>query len=344
MLTDAAFTAHRFEAGETYEHRRIRSFMLLEASTRLERELAITSGVVCRTEQGKEVFAPVVPTCSIDWLNVKGQVVDDGSAEFRIARALGSIRPFCAKGESIQGLRENLLPLIRKNGHWGWHRKSTRFVWQRNASLLDNLASVLRRRLVDAQSVPKDGLPLDCHPHLAARFDDILALWENRCDEPRIISLTHAFACINTKDFPREVTRTASHADSHGISGGEAPPASADNASSRLPRAYALLKLCFMGGRLPPRPGARVSEETPYAPGNLRMLTHLWCGDITSALKLAADRLHFVNYPPILRRFDAPMEYHLTPNDCRKLAGLLLIPVQNPFQLVQLTIRKEPKI
>ena len=354
-LTDAAFVAHRFELNnEAIQQRRSRALTLVEAAGQLDQELALTQGRIYRTESGRNIIASVLPPLSTDWLLIKGEVVDDDTPEFRIGRALGCIRPVYTEGKSIEGLRENILPQTKSHEGWHWDTQSSRYVWQRTGRLLENLASILHRRLIDAESSTREILPVDCHPSLAAKAEDILALWENRCDEARIVSLLRAFSYMETLGFSTSEPKKATPAEGEGKEApigdqaghegteGESPVDNKD--TSRLPRAYALLKLCFLGGKLPVRPGSSFAVERPYSPGNLRIFNDLLSGDIQSALRIAAERLDSVNYPPILRRFDAPMEYHLESSDCRRLAGLLLIPIQNSFQLAQLTIKSEKQL
>jgi hypothetical protein len=115
-------------------------------------------------------------------------------------------------------------------------------------------------------------------------------------------------------------------------------------AAFELPRVYHLLKLCFVGGRLPRRPveGQAVPRrgDEPFPPACLDVLTLLRAGRLADAVQLAARRLRAKGYPAVLRDSDIPtLEMQL--DQCRRLAGILLIPVHQPGVCAALAIKPE---
>ena len=111
-----------------------------------------------------------------------------------------------------------------------------------------------------------------------------------------------------------------------------------------LPRVYHLLKLCFVGGRLPCRPveGCTLgrSGAEPFPPLCLDILSLLEAGRVSEAVQLAARRLRAKGYPTVLR--DPDMQaLNLDVNQPRRLAGMLLIPVSQPGVLAALAIKPE---
>jgi CRISPR-associated protein Csx17 len=115
-------------------------------------------------------------------------------------------------------------------------------------------------------------------------------------------------------------------------------------AAFELPRVYHLLKLCFVGGRLPRRSvvGSTTgrSGDEPFPPECLNVLTLVEFGRFSEAVQIAARRLRAKGYPAVLR--DADMQaLEMEPDQCRRLAGLLLIPVRHPGVLAALAIKPE---
>ena len=105
-----------------------------------------------------------------------------------------------------------------------------------------------------------------------------------------------------------------------------------------------MLKLCFVGGRLPRRPvegqTCRRTGEEPFPPKCLDVLALLEAGRLPEAVWQAAGRLRAKGYPAVVRDTDIPaLDMDLA--QCRRLAGLLLIPVRRPGVLAALAIKPE---
>ena len=198
---------------------------------------------------------------------------------------------------------------------------------------------------------------------------DILALWHETVDEERLKQLLHGFALIRpwrkvkstTWGAPSPVADTygdESESESEFTDYGADEPRGEETSSvlaterwlerldfaAQLPRAYALLKLCFLGGRLPPRPDVEHRGQEPYAPGNLNILNLLLAGRADEACTAAARRLHHVGYPPLFatsQSFSAG--FTLSYAECRRVAGLLLVPISFASDLARLIIKLSTK-
>jgi hypothetical protein len=72
----------------------------------------------------------------------------------------------------------------------------------------------------------------------------------------------------------------------------------------------------------------------------LDVLTLLEAGRLADAVQLAARRLRARGYPPLLRDGDL-QALSMTPDQCRRLAGMLLIPVCQPGVCAALAIKPE---
>ncbi|MBX5494621.1 MAG: type I-U CRISPR-associated protein Csx17 [Bryobacteraceae bacterium] len=378
---DALFSAsrsglesHSEQASQTGADFRSRLIEVAVAAALLDRECGVTDGRIPdregeMPEKEKSPNAPCAPSLSYDWLRLKhvapavpprlADLFDDGTPEWRLARALGTICPWGKKPETskrteaaaVGPIRENLVRQVRSEGgaFWSWERESRRALWSWESNALSNCASVMHRRLVDAQNGSGKGLPL-FSPY-GVNAQDLLALWRGQVDERRLSELIYAFALVRP-------WRKVNSPQPEDIGGGEIADESAEEdvpdmsdageqdwlsrfeAAAQLPRAYALLKLCFLGGRLPARPGAKRTGQEPCAPGNLHILNLLLAGRGEEACTAAARRLHAVGYPPVFatsQNFSAGFAFH--PRDWRRLAGLLLVPITFAVDLARLIIK-----
>lgn len=292
--------------------------------------------------------------------------------EFRLARAVAAIAAWGTSSAdgwqrpAVGAVRTSLLPVARRGKDWVWDDTTRIAVWSSGSSLPVNLAGVLRRRLVDAQRGHGEGLPL-WSPH-GATFTDLLAFWQGTVDEECLADLIHALALINVGQWeaaaaddwqvrhePTPDLRSAAV----WFDGNDQPrtdlplpcwqgrPLLTDDelrAVAALPRVYPLLKLCFLGGRRPRRPveGRTVGRggSEPYPPACLDILSLLEAGRLPEAAQTAARRLRAKGYPALLRDPDM-MALDVDVTDCRRLAGLLLIPVLQPGVLAALAAKPE---
>jgi CRISPR-associated protein Csx17 len=267
---------------------------------------------------------------------------------------------------AVEAVRTNLLPVARQGHSWVWEKTTHSAVWARGAPLGANLAAVLRRRLVDAGRGSGEGLPL-WSPH-AASFADLLAFWQGAVDEQHLIDLIQALSLIDTDEWTdasieMRQDRDEPTPDLHTGAVWFGPDGQAQTrlkpiewhrrellgepellAAFELPRVYHLLKLCFVGGRLPSRPveGCTIgrSGAEPFPPVSLDILSLVEAGRVSEAARLAARRLRAKGYPTVLR--DPDMQaLDLDLDLSRRLAGMLLIPVRQPGVLAALAIKPQ---
>ncbi|HEY7428904.1 MAG TPA: type I-U CRISPR-associated protein Csx17, partial [Gemmataceae bacterium] len=332
---------------------------VLHSVATVEREVAVLTGRA-------QLLAPC-PALGATWLP---RGID--SPAFRLARAVATITAWGTSSTdgpqlpSVEAIRANLLPVVRRGKDWAWDDTTRSAVWSRGASLPVNLAGVLRRRLVDAQRGDGAGLPL--WSEYGATFTDLLAFWQGTVDEECMADLVHALALIDAGRW------TASSAEDWQVRNEPTPDLQSSavwfdgndqprmdlrsprwrgrplltadelRAAAALPRVYSLLKLCFLGGRLPRRPveGQTVGRDgsEPHPPTCLDILSLLEAGRLPEAARTAARRLRAKGYPVVLRDPDT-MALEMDVNDCRRLAGLLLIPVLQPGVLAALAVKPE---
>jgi hypothetical protein len=228
------------------------------------------------------------------------------------------------------------------------------------------LAAVLRRRLIDGTRGTREGLPF--WSSYGVGFEDLLAFWNGEVDQDRLTDLLHGLALVDTgnwnesnidirqqRDAPTPDLRTGVvwfdvKDNAHTTFGsiywnGRSLLAENDlRAAFELPRIYHLLKLCFVGGRLPHRPveggTCQRTGDEPFPPSSLDVFTLLQAGRLSDAAQLAARRLLAKGYPPVLRGGDL-QSLDMDLEQCRRLAGMLLIPLRQPGACAALAIRPQ---
>ena len=308
------------------------------------------------------------PALSTIWLSCV-----DSCGEHRLARAIAGITAWGEMSSDgrpvpvVESIRANLLPVARRwEKPWTWDETTHSSVWSRAAPVEVNLAAVLRRRLIDAQSGAGIGLPL--WSSYGAGFNELLAFWNCEVDEDRMTDLIHGLALVDAgkwteagignrqeRDEPTPNLQTgAVWFDTDDEARTTLAPVEWNGhqllskndlrAAFQLPRVYHLLKLCFVGGRLPPRPAEgqtipRTGDE-PVPPKCLDVLTLLQAGRLGDAVLLAASRLRAKGYPTVLRDGDL-RTLNMDLDRCRRLAGMLLIPIRQPGVCAALTIKPE---
>jgi CRISPR-associated protein Csx17 len=338
----------------------------------LVREFAVTKGRV-RQGRGENAKAPSKPNAPLPppldrkWANLEPE---QNHAEFNLARAIGSILPWGESAKnpsqpSVGALLTNLLPVARKGQRWAWDELTRSPVWSEGVSVLGNLSAVMHRRLVDAKSGKGDGLPfVSFHP---ASFTDLWRLWNGELDETRLSELIRAMALVDfgsqrdqskfdawqaSNDATPNLTQSGVWFDSNDqarLTLRETSGIHADEleAAFALPRAYSLLKLCFIGGHHPAVPAETGTvtrdgrEPVPNSP--LPLLNLLLAGRSAEALQSAARMLRAKGYPTIVPEQSLISgEWELSPADSQRLAGLLLIPVRRVGVLAALSIKPQP--
>ncbi len=333
---------------------------VIVSASNIEREVALLK------DRGKLLIP--CPALSNNWLSN-----EDHRSEYRLARAIAGITAWGEttsdgrSSSSVESVRANLLPVGRRKKAWAWNDTSRTVVWSYGAPLEVNLAAVLRRRLIDAQRSVGDGLPL--WSSYGAGFNDLLAFWNREIDEDRLSDLIHGLALVDAgswkqdrlDDWQRQQPERSEtpNIDTSEIwfDGNEIPRGNfrlpswlhADefDQACELPRVYHLLKLCFVGGRLPRRPVEgrtdRRTGDEPFPPSCLDALTLLQAGRLADAVQLVARRLRAKAYPTVLRDGDL-RTLGMNLDQCRRMAGMLLIPIRQPGVCAALATKPETNI
>lgn len=252
-----------------------------------------------RSQTGREKV-PYLPRLTAAWPTR----CDDGSAEFRIAIALSTLHngPSVAGGRPALLMAAHLLPVQPTPNTWQWLPGSKLNTWS-NGTLVDNLAAVLQRRLIEAERRNLDDKPFAART--GASLADIATFLAGTADDRRIADLLAALVLCE-----HAPGRQPSSSD------GEFP----------LPAAYRVLKPFFStdselrhAGPLPPDAKMPVPAELPdlvrggrlNGPGGA--LQHAWRA-------LAAHRWPLPHHPATPPSAAADI-------DGKRLLGALLIPV-----------------
>jgi CRISPR-associated protein Csx17 len=184
-----------------------------------ERQLAVMQG------QFKRKTVKPIPLLSSAWMSK----ADDGSPEFRVARALVGIH-HASDGAGDQPklgpLRANLEAVDWKKRCREWAEKDRAVVWNA-ADLTTNLVNVLERRMMDGARAGCECLPLASR--FAVPLDMVAKFLAGEFDDHRIVDLIWGLMLIDDRGIQTPDRQGADH--------------------TTVPRAYALLKLLFL-----PRP------------------------------------------------------------------------------------------
>ena len=270
---------------------------ILAALGRAERELAVGDLSPDKRRTNRPLGG-----LSSDWLAAS----NDGSPEYRLARAVASIRsPANGKVAQLRGYLEPV-ELIRQKanrGEWVWsgsdqarrtarsgqERSSKSVVWS-GGSLTANLGAVLTRRLIDAERAGETLLPLSSLRPVS--LSDISSFLDGCTDDDRLEDLLWGFTLVNPP---------SDNSDGY-------PPADA-GAGEPLPRVYALLKLAVLPGRIAwvegPNGVFLKHSRREDADGDVvvcpepTMLARLRAGDVAGACDVAIRRLRVVGFNPL---------------------------------------------
>lgn len=295
---------------------------ILAALGNAEREFAVGSA----KPEKRRVRRPLAGL-DAGWLTA----ADDGSPEFGIARAVA----FMHRGAKDTGpVRLNLEPVEQNGTFWNWGEGGGHVVWN-GRDLARNMGAVVARRLMDAE---KNGEPF---PPFGSAFPaslaDISAFLNRETDDDKLEDLIWGLSLIGDEAKRDEPART----------------------EAELPRAYALLKLTLLPGKLEwwkngdisglrlnrPRrtddnvPGTAVKPE-PAIPAKLR------AGDVRGACEVAVRRLRASGFSPIgSARADGArreIDWVAGGTSADRLLAALLIPVPDSAvnQLADLVLRR----
>jgi CRISPR-associated protein Csx17 len=221
---------------------------------------------------------------SSGWLKAAMPTNEDDKRVFRLARGLAFLNP----GVKATGrIRRYLEPVEQKGKSWTWGERGGHVVWG-GGDVMRNLGAVLIRRLMDAEQNGEPLLPLGSA--FPVPLADIAAFLNGETDDVKLDDLLWGLSLV---ECDNEVAAARSDEE------------------ARLPRAYALLKLTLLGGRLEWKPHGRDSllrintpklgdalggvamKPEPSIPAKLR------AGDVQGACEVAARRLRASRFQPV---------------------------------------------
>jgi len=232
---------------------------------------------------------------------------DDGTDEFAIAAALASLVADAQSGP----MRVHLEPVAVSGQGASWAERDVRVVWG-SGRLEDNLAAVLQRRSVEARASKVSKLALASARR--ASIDAVMAFVDGHTDDERIEELLKALVLVHWREA--------------------LPPSKTSNADASISSAYALLKLLFL-------PDAALTWGAVADPRAIRyepaIVPRLRAGQPDEAIQTAARRLRASGLEPITERF------HVAPEQAKRLAAALLIPVDTSATSLARRVLKPPK-
>ena len=224
---------------------------------------------------------------------------DDGSIEFRLARAMASIHQLQKDGKTKVGpIRENMDPVDTDGRTTTWKADSTSFVWTAGDPL-DNMLAVLERRCLEGRMQDLGNAPLAST--YSARLIDIVEFLNGDIDLQRIANLALPLSFI--RYWPR----------------GEQGSVRQVTAPVELPMAFAVMKMTL----LPKEFECQDFGEKRAISMEPRMLSMLKAGRVEEAFGVAWRRLRASGLQPLSKEPGIPDGLE----NGRRLAAALLFPL-----------------
>ncbi len=232
---------------------------------------------------GSALEAGPIPPLAPDWLEAS----EDGSSEWRLARALGSAAGEYRANEPVDGVRAHWLPLDADGRRFRVSEK--RLVREPRVVMfgrdaVEDCGALVERRLVEAAQGGERYLPLVAAHGCESDPFDLAALIAGRVDLGRVMGLARAFMAVRWRDWvPPASTAIAGDRTHRGLTGSR--PARPDEA-------WVGLRLASLPWRLNESRDVRVDAA---------MVRRLRSGDGGGALEIALRRLSAAGLRPPLR-------------------------------------------
>ena len=232
----------------------------------------------------------------------------DGSAEFRLARAMASILPEPLKGQRKVGpVRENL-ERVDTGRRTSWRDGSTSFVWAAGDAYSNMLAVLERRCLEGRMAGTREGTNLPLDGAYSAPLSDLVSLIDGSIDAQRLSDIAMPLSFVSY--WPRQ-------------EGEDSQPQKPLNILFDLPSAYAVMKLTLLPGKFRcPEFGVDEGIDIAMEPSMLSMLR---AGRMEDAYRIACRRLRECGLRPISN--DPGTRNGLEQG--RRLAAALLFPLDD---------------
>jgi CRISPR-associated protein Csx17 len=257
---------------------------------------------------------------------------NDGSSEFKLARGLAFLNPGSKNTGSI---RLNLEPVERDGKFWVWGERGGHVVWS-SGDLARNLGAVVVRRLIDSA---KNGEPISPFgSSFPAALLEISEFLNREIDDEKLEDLIWGLSLID---------------------GGKEWELPTSSGPVDLPRAYALMKLTLLPGRLSwklspngdailqlTRVGTGESLSAVAVKPEPAIAAKLRAGDVQGACEVAVRRLQASGFNPIgtIRADGArrDIDWGHSGVPAERLLAALLFPVADSAvnQLADLVLRR----
>lgn len=274
---------------------------------RWQHVLLAAVGVESIQAGGTGFQAGPIPRLSVGWV----RAADDGSAEFRLALALGSAAAMYAHVRAGKRVRATTDPV---RCHWvALDRSATRFRasegrLQRDARVVmegrdpvADLGALLERRLIEAEQRGSRSVPLEAAPGCGATPADLAAVISGAVDLERVSGLARAFMALRWDRWDGQAGRGASN-------------------GTELDAGWVALRLAFLPWAL--APDRRI-------PADVTILRRLRSGDAAGAVEVALSRLRAGGLRPPIRGAIA------SPATARLWVAALAFPIAHRTPLCQ---------
>jgi CRISPR-associated protein Csx17 len=260
---------------------------------------------------GTGIDAGPIPALRPDW--VSG--VDDNSAEFRFALALGSAAASYFKDKPSDPIRHHVLPL--ELGARRFRTVDKRLVNDPRVvasgrNPLGALAEIVGRRLIEAAQSGQRRSRLVSAPGCGARLDDLAQFLNGQLDLDKILGLARALMALRWEKW---TYKSAPKGRTSAIAPDEA---------------WLAVRLCCLPWKL---------DSDIDIPADERIVRLLVSGDAVRAIEIARQRLHAVGIRP-------PFQAGVTDAEsARRWAAALAFPIewQTAKQIVELLDPKKGK-
>jgi CRISPR-associated protein Csx17 len=260
---------------------------------------------------------------SMRWLKAS----DDGSPEYRLARAAASIGSAGSGDTVLPPIRVFVEPVAReRSGRYAWDPDSTACVWA-GEDLTRNLHGILSRRCLDAARLgQKELAPLA--GHYTAALSDIALFMVDLTDDGRLSGLFRIFAMLR---WPQDLNLKGKKTESYT----EAVPC-------EISRLYAFCKPFYHHHDMTQRTekDERVNVVRPYQ----QLLTHLKHGRGERVAQFAAGKYKAAGYMPLGSsggRGPRTPAISAANISGARIAAALLFPISSLKPLLDLVLRKK---
>lgn len=259
---------------------------------------------------GTAIESGPIPALRPEWVSA----VNDGSAEVRLALALGGTFAEYRGKQPIDPIRHHWLPLemgARKFKVSDKRLVNDPRVVATGREPIRDLAALVKRRLIEAARGGQRMSRLRAMPGCGARLADIAELLAGQLDVDLIVGLARAFMAINWQRWAHE------HA-----------PGSTSTSSATPDEVWLALRLCLLPFRL---------DKTLDIPADERIVRLLMAGNAEQAINIARRRLIAVGIRP-------PFEAGTADADTARLwAAAMAFPINQPTAL-QIAGRLDPRL